>query len=72
VRSYPSCGSSADTVLRRHYSGYELPDCWSSRIHAIWELSTLTAAWPVLCLRRRVGMHRTRTATAGNRSRLTV
>jgi hypothetical protein len=46
----------ADTVLRQHYSGYELRDCWPSHIHAIWELSTLTATWPVLCLRRRVGM----------------
>jgi hypothetical protein len=35
----------ADTVLRRHYSGYELRDCWPSHIHAIWELSTLAAAW---------------------------
>ena len=35
----------ADTVLRRHYCGYELRDCWSSHIHAIWELSTLAAAW---------------------------
>jgi len=24
----------ADTVLRQHYSGYELRDCWSSHIHA--------------------------------------
>jgi hypothetical protein len=35
----------ADTVLRRHYGGYELRDCWSRHIHAIWELSTLAAAW---------------------------
>jgi len=35
----------ADTVLRQHYSGYELRDCWPSHIHAIWELSTLTAEW---------------------------
>ncbi len=35
----------ADTVLRRHYAGYELRDCWPSHIHAIWELSTLAAAW---------------------------
>ena len=35
----------ADTVLRQHYSGYELRDCWPSHIHAIWELSTLAAAW---------------------------
>ena len=25
--------------------GYELRDCWPSHIHAIWELSTLAAAW---------------------------
>ena len=31
----------ADTVLRRHYGGYELRDCWPSHIHAVWELSTL-------------------------------
>jgi anti-sigma B factor antagonist len=30
-------------VLRQNYSGYELRDCWPSHIHAIWELSTLTA-----------------------------
>jgi hypothetical protein len=35
----------ADTVLRRDHGGYELRDCWSSHIHAIWELSTLAAAW---------------------------
>ena len=35
----------ADTVLRQHYTGYELRDCWPSHIHAIWELSTLAAAW---------------------------
>jgi hypothetical protein len=35
----------ADTVLRQHYSGYELRECWSSHLHAIWELSTLAAAW---------------------------
>jgi hypothetical protein len=35
----------ADTVLRQHYSGYELRDCWPSHIHAIWELSTRAAAW---------------------------
>ena len=35
----------ADTVLRRHYSGYELRDCWPSHIHAVWELSTLAAEW---------------------------
>jgi hypothetical protein len=35
----------ADTVLRQHYSGYELRDCWPNHIHAVWELSTLAAAW---------------------------
>jgi hypothetical protein len=35
----------ADTVLRQHYSGYELRDCWPSHIHAVWELSTLAAEW---------------------------
>jgi hypothetical protein len=35
----------ADTVLRRHYGGYELRDCWPSHIHAIWKLSTSAAAW---------------------------
>ena len=35
----------ADTVLRQHYSGYELRDCWPGHIHAIWELSTLAAEW---------------------------
>ena len=35
----------ADIVLRQHYGGYELRDCWPSHIHAIWELSTLAAAW---------------------------
>jgi len=35
----------ADTVLRQHYGGYELRDCWPRHIHAIWELSTLAAQW---------------------------
>jgi hypothetical protein len=35
----------ADTILRTQYGGYELRDCWPSHIHAIWELSTLAAAW---------------------------
>jgi len=35
----------ADTVLRQQYGGYELRDCWTGHIHAIWELSTLAAAW---------------------------
>jgi hypothetical protein len=34
-----------DGVLRQHYSGYELRDCWPAHIHAVWELSTLAAAW---------------------------
>ena len=35
----------ADTVLRQHYGGYELRDCWPRHIHVIWELSTLAAEW---------------------------
>ena len=35
----------ADTVLRQHYGGYQLADCWPRHIHAIWELSTLAAEW---------------------------
>ena len=35
----------ADTVLRPHYGGYELRECWPRHIHAIWELSTLAAEW---------------------------
>ena len=35
----------ADSVLRQHYGGYELRDCWPRHIHAIWELSTLAAEW---------------------------
>jgi hypothetical protein len=35
----------ADTVLRIHYGGYELPECWPRHIQAIWELSTLAAEW---------------------------
>ena len=34
-----------DTVLRQHYGGYELADCWPRHIHAVWELSTLAAEW---------------------------
>ena len=33
------------TVLRQHYGGYELADCWPRHIHAVWELSTLAAEW---------------------------
>ena len=32
-------------MLRQHYGGYELRDCWPNHIHAVWELSTLAAAW---------------------------
>ena len=35
----------ADTVLRQHYGGYELPECWPRHIQAVWELSTLAAEW---------------------------
>ena len=35
----------AGTVLRQHYGGYELRDCWPRHTHAIWELSTLAAEW---------------------------
>jgi len=35
----------ADTVLRQHYCGYELRECWARHIHVIWELSTLAAEW---------------------------
>jgi hypothetical protein len=32
-------------VLRPHYGGYELQDCWPRHVHTIWELSTLAAEW---------------------------
>ena len=32
-------------MLRQHYPGYELRDCWPGHIHAIWELSTLATEW---------------------------
>jgi hypothetical protein len=35
----------ADTVLRQHFGGYELRDCWPRHVHAVWELSTLAAEW---------------------------
>ena len=35
----------ADTVLRRQYGGYELQNWRPSHIHAVWDLSTLAAAW---------------------------
>jgi hypothetical protein len=34
-----------DSVLRQHYGGYELADCWPRHIHAVWELSTVAAEW---------------------------
>ena len=34
-----------DSVLRQHYGGYELRDCWPHHMHAVWELSTLAAEW---------------------------
>ena len=48
----------ADTVLRRHYGGYELRDCWPSHIHAIWELSTLAAEWHHIYGRQRPDLAR--------------
>jgi len=48
----------ADTVLRQHYGGYELRECWPRHIHAIWELSTLAAEW-----------HRTYSGTRPNLAR---
>jgi len=35
----------ADAVLRRHYGSYELRECWPRQNPAVWELSTLAAAW---------------------------
>jgi hypothetical protein len=34
-----------DIVLRQHYGGYELRDCWPRHVHVVWELSTLAAEW---------------------------
>jgi hypothetical protein len=34
-----------DTVLRQHYGGYELADCWLRHRQVIWELSTVAAQW---------------------------
>ena len=48
----------ADTVLRQHYGGYQLAECWPRHIHAVWELSTLAAEW-----------HRTYTGTRPDLSR---
>ena len=30
-------------MLRQHYGGHELADCWPRHIHAVWELPTLAA-----------------------------
>jgi hypothetical protein len=35
----------ADTVLRQHYGGYQLAECWPRHLHAVWELSTLATEW---------------------------
>src|SRR5215470_20402882 len=43
----------ADTVLRREYGGYQLPACWASHPHAIWELFTLAAEWHRIYSRKR-------------------
>ena len=43
--SSPTCGGGPSTVLRPHYGGYELRDCWPRHTQAIWELSTLAAEW---------------------------
>ncbi len=32
-------------MLRPHYGGYELRDCWPRHIHAIWKLATMAAEW---------------------------
>ena len=48
----------ADTVLRQHYSDYELRDCWPNHIHAVWELSTLAAAWQHAYVGQRPGLAR--------------
>ena len=34
-----------DALLRQHYGGYDLRDCWPAQIHAVGELFTLAAAW---------------------------
>jgi hypothetical protein len=48
----------ADTVLRREYGGYPLPECWASHPHAIWELSTLAAEWHRTYHRKRPDLNR--------------
>ena len=32
-------------MLRQHYGGYQMAECWPRHIHAVWELSTLAAEW---------------------------
>jgi hypothetical protein len=48
----------ADTVLRREYGGYPLPECWANHPHAIWELSTLAAEWHRTYSRKRPDLDR--------------
>ena len=48
----------ADTILRREYGGYQLPECWASHPHAIWELSTLAAEWHRTYNRKRPDLDR--------------
>ena len=48
----------ADTVLRREYGGYQLPACWASHPHAIWELFTLAAEWHRIYSRKRPDLNR--------------
>lgn len=48
----------ADTILRREYGGYPLPECWASHPHVIWELSTLAAEWHRTYNRKRPDLNR--------------
>ena len=48
----------ADTILRREYGGYPLPECWASHPHAVWELSTLAAEWHRTYNRKRPDLNR--------------
>jgi hypothetical protein len=48
----------ADTILLREYGGYQLPSCWASHPHAIWELSTLAAEWHRTYSRKRPDLDR--------------
>jgi hypothetical protein len=47
-----------DTVLRTEYGGYQVPACWASHPHAIWELSTLAAEWHRTYNRKRPDLDR--------------